>query len=118
MHGTTSKITQIPFTIAYYYRKVAISRPKHQGLWSDAIQPFFRTGSFFLSIVADRPATSLLTVHRCRWNNRLLPVDCHRHVTAIELKSNISTPPEYWQFEFSSVLPGSVCFIYLFKYNP
>ena len=62
----TYKFTQRPFTIAYYYRKVAISRPKHQGMWSDAIQPIFRAGSFFLSIAADRPATSLLTVHRCR----------------------------------------------------
>ena len=62
----TYKFTQRPFTISCYYRKVAISRPKHQGVWSDAIQPIFRTGSFFLSIAADRPATSLLTVHRCR----------------------------------------------------
>lgn len=62
----TYKCTQSPFTIAYYYRKVAIARPKHQGVWSDAIQPIFRTGSFFLAIAADRPATFLQTVHRCR----------------------------------------------------
>ena len=62
----TYKFTQRPCIIAYYYRKVAVSGPKHQGVWSDAIQPIFRTVSFFLSIAADRPATSLLTVHRCR----------------------------------------------------
>jgi hypothetical protein len=117
-HGSYPQIVQNLPELAYvvcHYREVAVSGRKHQSVGPDAVQPKLRTESFFLSMATERPATSILTIHRSRRNSQLLPINCRWYIYAINVEFSTNTDTRTRQkFRLSSINRDPVHFLYLY----